>query len=580
MEPRVDWQALRNGDFEDQTPPVDSDGPRRIPWWRSQNGWSQLERVRDGGLRLRTGPEEFAEQPFAAYAPLAEGLRISGRVHGAGVLTVIDGTGEPMRFPLRAAGEQGHAFDIGGEEMTRNLGRALTPRFVLRLEPDGGATAWWDDVAVVVPLPCPSESALRVEIVAQLDAIFRTWEERALDDVGELHTAFVAKSFDVVTGAELAVLPSAPTFFPLQEALLAAVAAEDRPSWRAFLERYLQDLLATALHPATGLPCAWNPRTDERDEERPSEIALPLGFLIDVALEGPERFRAPARAAAQRIGDVILAKGLLPDGNVAASYFPQDGRLNLDVNRLRRLDVPCQLARLSALTGDPRYAKAAREALAVFEFTHYWAGTWDKIDPAFDDDYGTYGARAATIALALPDEILFERFAIEGIDHFRPMWRDAMRFGGNLAADQVRGWRIAADLARTEPSLVPQLAPIVADAVHAHVQGEQYGNGAWGDLTVFGFNPSGDEKVGDFRGTPTNLLNGLAAVYGSDLGLRTDVVRALYTAVLRSSVKEYGRPYGFLLGPTEQSSGNTAFGSLRILLGLTTMLDALTVAPR
>jgi len=579
-EARVEWKALRNGDFEDQTPPVDVDVPRRIPWWRSTHGWPQLELQGGDGPRLRTGPDEFAEQPFAAYAPLAAGLEISGRVHGAGVLTVIDGSGEPMRFPLRAEGEQGHAFHIKGEDLARALGRAPTPRFVLRLEGDGASTAWWDDVDVVVPLPCPSESALRAEVVAQLDAIFRAWEERALDDLGDRRTAFVAKSFDIVTGADLAVLPSAPTFFPLQEALLDAVAAEDQASWRAFLERYLQDLFAHALHPATGLPNSWNPRTDARDDEHPSEIALPLGFLIDVALEGPERFRAQARAAAQRIGDVVLAKGLLPDGNVAASYFPQDARLNLDVNPLRRFDVPCQMARLSALTKDPRYLEPAREALAVFEFTHVWAGTWDQIDPAFDDDYGTYGARAATIARALPDEVLFERFAIEGMLHFLPLWRDAMRFGGNLAADQVRGWWIAADLVRTEPSLRPQLAPIVADAVHAHVQGEQYGNGAWGDLTVFGFDPRGDEKVGDFRGTPTNLLNGLAAVYGSDLGLRTDVVRGLYTAVLRSSVKQYGRPHGFLLGPTEQSTGNTAFGSLRILLGLTTMLDALTEAPR
>ena len=276
----------------------------------------------------------------------------------------------------------------------------------------------------------------------------------------------------------------------------------------------------------------------------------------------------------------MLAKGLLPDGNVAASYFPKDGRLNLDVNRLRRLDVPCQLARLSALTADKRYVKSAREALAVLEFTHYWSGTWDEIDPAFDDDYGHYGARAATIARALPDEMLFERFALDGMEHFLPLWRDAMRFGGNLAADQVRTWRVAADLALTEPSWVPRLVPLVSDAVHAQVQGEQYGQGAWGDVTIFDFRPktAAGKHVGDMPGTPTNLLNGLAAVYGSDLQQRTDVVRGLYTAVLRSSVQEYGRPYGFLTGRTASRAGNTAFGSLRILLGLTTMLEALSGA--
>jgi hypothetical protein len=275
-----------------------------------------------------------------------------------------------------------------------------------------------------------------------------------------------------------------------------------------------------------------------------------------------------------RIGEVVLARGLLPDGRIAASYVPRTGAVNPDVSRLRDLDVPAQLARLAELTGDARFARPLAEALATLEFAHHWGGTWDAIDPAFDDDYGHYGARSATIALALPEDRLFRRFALEGMRHFTPLWRDATRFGGNLAADQVRAWRIASDLAHLDAPLRAGLAPVIAAAVFAHVQGEQYGNGAWGDVTVFGFAPKTALQVGDMPGTPQNLLNGLAAVYASNhLGQRTDTTRALFTAVLRSTIAEYGRPHGFLLSRQPQARGGShAAGSLRVLLGLTTML--------
>lgn len=574
-EPVVHWSALRNGTFEEE---AGAAGPRAIPWWRSTRGAEQVESVAGGGKRLRTGPGEHAEQPIAAYAPLAGGIRIRGRVRGAGVVVVVDGSGATARFPVRSQGADAQDFAISGADLARELGRAPLPRFTLRLAGEGDATALWDDVEAIVDLPCPREDRLRAEIVEQLDAIFAVWEQRALDANGPRTTAFVARSFDVVTGREIGQVQPALPFFPLQEQLLQASTAHDEPRWRAFLERYLEDVLTLALHPETGLPCQWNAATDERIDDRPIEIALPLGFLIDVAREGPPAFRARARAAAERIGGTVLARGLLPDGEVAASYVPRTGTPNLDVSRLRRFDVPCQLARLAALTGEERYAKPAREALAALEFTHHWAGTWDAIDPAFDDDFGHYGARAATIARARPDDAFFRRFALEGLRHFLPLWRDAVRFGGNVAADQVRCWRAAADLARVEPSLRPALEPVLFDAVHAHVQGEQYGNGAWGDVTIYDYSPkSAGMQVGDMPGTPQNLLNGLSAAYTSDPGLRTDLTRALYTAVLRSTVAEYGRPYGFLLGRGPRADGfNNAAGSMRMLLGLTTMLRGLS----
>jgi len=571
----VAWSALRNGGFEERGTGA---SPPEVPWWRTTRGAAQVELADGGGSRLRTGPGERAEQPFAAYVPLLDLLTIHGKVRGAGVVSITDGSGATARFPVRSGVDESTKFVITFEDLTRELGLEPVPRFMLTLAGDGDATATWDDVEAAVALPCPDEDDLRSEIVAQLDAIFTTWEERALDVAGPRKTAFASRAFDVVTGLELYTAETAAPVFALHENLLDAVVAHDEPRWRAFLERHLEDLLTLALHPDTGLPCEWSTTTDTRFDDKPVEIALAFGYLIDVARNGPEAFRARARAAAVKIGETVLAKGQLPDGEVAASYVPRTGAVNVNVNRLRRLDVPCQLGRLSALTGDDRYVKAARTALATLEFTHHWAGTWDRIDPAFDDDFGHYAGRAATIARARPDDMLFRRFAVEGLRHFLPLWRDATRFGGNVAADQVRCWRIALDLVRIDPSLRAELEPVLFDAVHAHVQGEQYGNGSWGDVTIFDFGPrTTGVQVGDYSGTPQNLLNGLSATYSTDLGLRTDLSRALFTAVLRSTVSEYGRPYGFLLNRAEnEHGGTTAAGSLRMLLGLTTMLRALS----
>ncbi len=568
------WDALSNGSFEERGLAT---SPRRIPWWRSARGVEQIETDLGGASSLRTGPGEHAEQPFAAFAPLVSGLVIRGTVRGLGVVVVVDGSGSIARFPVGVASESQREFTILAADLERELKQPPTPRFLLRLEGDGSGTARWDDVRAIMLLPCPDETALRAEIVGVLDTIFADWEERALDVAGPRKTAFVARSFDVVTGVELGPVDPAWAFFPLQENLLDAAIGHESPRWSAFLSRYLEDVLSLALHPETGLPCLWNATTDERVDDRPLEIALAFAFLIDVAREGPEPFRARARAAAVRIGETVLARGLLPDGEVAASYVPRTGAVNPNVNRLRRLDVPCQLARLAALTGDERFARPAREALATLEYAHHWAGDWDAIDPAFDDDFGHYGARAATIARASQTDLSFQRFAVEGMLHFLIPWSDATRFGGNLAADQVRCWRIAADLARVEPKLRPELEVAVHAAIRAHIQGEQYGNGAWGDVTIFDYSPKTALQVGDMPGTPQNLLNGLAAAYAADLGATTDTTRALYTAVLRSTIAEYGRPHGFMLGRRESArGGNHAGGSLRVLLGLTTMLRALS----
>jgi hypothetical protein len=567
-----------NGRFRSENPDqLDSNGVRPIPWWRSAHGMAQIHLAPAPDIQvLTTGAGEWAEQPIAAYAPLAGSLAIRGRVSGRGRVTWIDGVAGPasaVTFDVGADGSEEREFAISGREIAAKLGREPMPRFLLRLGPaaaDGSAT--WHEIACTVELPCPSESELRARILTLLRQTLEPWLTRALDDEGPRKTAFLCHEIDALTGERLSTV--AGGFNPLYEQLNDALAVAEVPEWRAAMERYIEDYLELGLARTTGLPCGWDPVKDEPILDRPTEIGLPWSFLIDLAERGPEKFRARAKAAAVKIGETVLAHGLLPDGNVGASYFPGDARVNPNIVQLRRFDVLAQLARLSALTGDKRYVDAADEAFAAFEFTHYWAGTWEAIDPAFDDDYGHYGARAATIALACPTDKLFRRFAIDGFKHFQPLWHDALRLGGNVAADQVRCWNIADDIARLEPALKPGIQAILPLAARSHFKGEQYGDGAWGDVTIFDFDPKSVE-TGDYPGAPQNLLNGLATIYGGDLSLPREDLRALYAAVLASSVEHYLRPHGFLFERSERRGRNSASGTLRMMLGLVKMLSKL-----
>ena len=340
-------------------------------------------------------------------------------------------------------------------------------------------------------------------------------------------------------------------------------------------DRYREDFVATLRGVANTRAIERNLVT-EYSEQLARETGMgfrgPLGFLIDLAEGGSERWSTQARAAALKIGETILAHGLLPDGGIAASYYPATGAVNPNVGQLRRLDVLAQVARLSALTRDPRYAAAVREALAAFEYTQLWSGSWQQIDPAFDDEFGHYGARAITSWKAVPTEPLFKSLALGGWHHFAPLWRDAVRLGGNCAADQVRCWVMLLDVAELEPKEAPQILELVRAAVRGHFKGEQSGTGAWADLTVIDYDTQTTfaKKVGDYPGAPQNLLHGLAAVYEKSAGLRTDETRALYTTVLRSSVAAYKRTHGFLI-EGEVDGPNTAKGSLRLLLGIVKM---------
>ncbi len=582
-EPTVRLEVLRNGSFlEHHAPLVDGRGARPLPWWRTPRG---ADHIVDGKLVLRPG--ERAEQPLALDPGMARTLRLRGKVEGPARLVVVDG--DEGEVVLEPRGE----FAIDGAELEARLGRPLVPRLLLRLESPGGAGAW-SALAADAEFPCPAPEALAAEVRAELERIVFEWEERALDEFGPRRTRFVARAFDAETGAELQRLAACAPYIPFwkSSAVLAEHGGSERV--RALHAAWWEDFLALGFAPATGLPAMWDPARDEPILDRPVEIALPLAHLVEVARDGaPDRRRAALERAA-RIAELVLERGLLPDGGVAASYRPGDGAPNLDTALLRRLDVPAQLARLAPLVeraaadGAPvsskidgrRLLRAAHEALAVLEYSHHWAGGWQAIDPGFDDEFGHYGARAALVARDVPGELPFRRFALEGLERYLEPWRGATALGGNLAADQVRCWQLAADLALAEPSILPRLRPALLDAAHAHMQGEQYGNGAFGDVTIYAFDPRTALQVGDLPGTPSNLVQGLATLAAPHLGLPQDEVRARYATVLRSTVARYRRAHGFLVDRAPKAGANPASGSLRLMIGLERMLVALSASTR
>ena len=576
-EPVVRVNLLENGSFaEKNDSAVDRRGIRPIPWWLSAKGMEQVVMTANGPA-LRTGAGEWAEQAVACDAGLAGSWRLKGRLLASGGMIRLRGgdgqekdlilAGPPLQRPLP------FEFLAGSSRVDF----PLVPRVTLHFEGMGDAKPLWCDLSFEVDLPCPSPKDLRAEILELLKKIVAPWIERGLDDLGPRKTGFLCRDLDAVDGKPLDKRLGG--MHPLWSQLLAALQVEDVPEWRAALERFLDDWLALGFDEGTGIPRSWDCEKDEPIADRPAgDLALPLGFLLDVAEQGPERFRDRARAAAAKIAATVLAKGVLPDGTIGSSYYPKDGRPNTSVLELRRFDLLAQLARIPEARADPRFVRASEELRSGFEFSHVWWGTWDRIDPGFDDEFGNYGARAASIALLDPDGKegqAFRAIALEGWKHYAPIWRDALRLGGNVAADQVRCWNLLADVVRIDPSQKASIADILRLAARSHFKGEQYGNGAWGDVTIFRFGPRTGLQVGDYPGAPQNLLNGLATVYSEELGGKTDETRAMYTAVLRSSVKEYLRTYGFLLDRTERQGQNSASGSLRMLLGLVKMAKAL-----
>ncbi|MFT7670076.1 MAG: hypothetical protein ACI8X5_002783 [Planctomycetota bacterium] len=568
-EPTLLFPMLRNGDFT--IPQKEGLVPGGIPWWLQRGKPSKLHKSL-GSTWIFTESEAVAHQPIPGFAPMTDGIIIRGRVRGLGILHVIDGKGRSAQLEVGEKSEV-TSFEWTGADIAAQLGSAPMPRMSIELTAAPGKSAAWTDIEFLVPLPCPSEEALRAEILERLHEALDPWLERGLDNFGPRKTGLVVTYFDAVTGEILVKQPGA--FHPLIDILFDLVAAEPDPKWVAAVERFIEDYLELLIHPDTGLPRKWNAVEDVPLNDRFQYIHLDLRFLLNVAESGPEKYREKTLAAAERMVESALATGVLPDGNVAALYRPNDGASSNETRPIRRFDAIAQITRLAKMNGDERLLQVARDAVATMLYTNYWSGTWRKIDPGLDDNFGHYAARAVVMATAYPDEPLFRRVVDSGWDLFRVIWPQAMHYGGSMAADQVRCWKLLLDYRELRPDIQPELGAILLEAVHSHLRGQQYGNGAWGDVTYYKYQPAVDLQVGDLPGTPTNLLEGLSFVYGSGLGLEDEQIRAWFTAVLRSSVTRYKREYGYLSTMGEMDGPNHAGGSLRIGPALVMMLSKL-----
>ena len=353
---------------------------------------------------LRTTAEFPAVQPLAAYHPLAARTTIAGRVEGVGVLRITDGGGRVVRVEIDGGGAPegiGRPFELTLGELhearerlaaegivVRGDTAAFTepiPRLILELSaPAGAGPAWWTDLEGRVHLPCPSEEELRAEILALLRGIVELWDEHLIDH----ENGFARFIQDVVTGERLYTRGGG--LHPAFSLLVEATWSEPEPRWIELNERFLESWFAHCFNPETGLPRMWNPKRREGRDNKPMEVFLPLDFLHDLAEKGPERWREPALAQAKKIGEHVLGRGVLPDGQVSGGYRPGDGEPFHQYPHLRRLDAPAQLARLGTFHADPRFLEVARDAVITFEYTWLWPGTWDAVDPGLDDNYGHY----------------------------------------------------------------------------------------------------------------------------------------------------------------------------------------------
>jgi hypothetical protein len=579
---------LDNGAFDVPRAPRGSPLAERIPWWRGPATSKALKRKGDQYWLKIDGPELFLEQPIPVYAPLMQDVIVRGYCQGYwSEVSVVDGRGDvatlalPEQFtPGKAkAGATPQEFQFSLAEFGEALGRPLEPRIALRLPPivQGDRLvadkSYWQGLKVLVPLPLPTEAALRREVVTRLDEIFTTWIERGLDREGPRETGFLCVAFDVVTGERITTISG--SWQPFWQYMLLALEVHDDPEWRAAFDAFVRDYLELGLHPETGLPRKWDCVRDEPLDREVSPVVADLEFLLDLHEHGAEAWRQRALDAAVKMGGTILARGVLPDGSIAPRYTPADGTPNTDEPPHRRLTLPAQLARLGALADDARFTDAARRALAEAEFTHHWGGTWDSIDPDLDDRFGFLGAASVVMHTAHPEDPSFGRLAATGWEHFEPIWRDALQYGGSIAADQVRCWELMVEYARVRPEIRGDVALLLKDAVRAHLRGEQLPSGAWGDVTHENFDPKTDLEVGDLPGAPANLLWGLGLLYERELGLPDRIMRGLFTAVLRSTVEHYGRDFGYLSTPTQLAGTNAPGAGHRLAKGLVTMLHNL-----
>ncbi len=561
---------------------------------RAQDGAAEQTRLRydllhelmQGSLGARLAAKEDVVFPLAVPKELASSLRISVKGRGRAIgFELRDSQGQRLTLEPTADGAGGFTLEdvLDGARIERALGRAPVGRLELRVV--SGADGEWPTLRAEVELPAVGEEELRATIVEHLDAIFATWLEHGLDREGPRNTSLACYVFDVVSGERAATMHAG--LLPLWGSMFHAAHWTPDARWNAPIERFLADFFELNLDPRTGLPREWDCVLDEPRGDAPVEVASWLRMLLDLSEFGPPAWRERALGAARKMGDSILASGVMPDGSMAATYLSASGAAAGAAVELRSLNVPAQLARLGALTGREDYFTPARRAIAEFEFTLHWGGSAERIDPDFDDNMGTLGAALTTVVEAYPEDPLARRILRDAWNHFLPLWMAALREGGSIAADQVRCWEMAARFARVAGPGDPHPERLIELAARTHLIGELFETGSWGDLTHLGWRPQSGLSVGDLSGMPANLLWGLGLLCDPDLirgessadrAQRTALARSWFALVLRSIDEAYRRPYGYLLTSKQVSGVNRCGGELRLCQGLITALRA--ISPR
>ncbi len=570
-----------NGDFA--LPAWEIAGVRfgtAIPWWVTTSGHPVL---RGGGIFTASGSS--LTQPLAAYVPLVSdpdmGLSIRGKVQGRGLLIFQNGSGERARIELEGGADGGSAaFEVTAKQLEEQLGAALIPRFAVTLTAQAGDSAMWDDIEFLVPFPDPEPEAFALEIIGALDNIVSEWAQRGMDTKGPRPSMYTTAIFDVITGEPLADAPAGVSVF--FESLLEVADAKAlqlegvQPKakvWQELLDKHVADFLDISWSAETGTPRLWDPVLDVPLDERPIEAARYLRFLIDLASHGPNAERERALEIAIRFGETVLEQGVLPTGEVASRYFPNDGHGDTMVPSIRELDMPTELVRLSKLTGDERYLTAALRALSKFEFLHMWGGTWDSIDPGLDDFYGHFGKRSVAMAEAFPEHLILGRLSESGLDYFEGPLQKTLEHGGFVAADQIRGWEGFVGVARTHPERAKGVGELLRKAVRAHVKGEMDTGGRWVDVSHHRWEPRFGLEVGDVPGAPVNLMHGLAIAMQPELGQNQRELRAFFIAVLRTTLGAYGREHGLMASRVEVSGSNPAGAEIRLMPALVLMIQ-------
>lgn len=560
---------VRGGEFDSPIfAPAQAEFGTGIAWWRSAGGKALTRAVEAPGTDgrvLQLAPNTTIEQVLVASPEaLARGV-LEVRSLGALRMTLTDADGARIERFLQGPETRLELAGLTG-------GAAVRPpvRLTLTASPDEVCTL--DRVALTVPLPSPSPEALREAIVERLAWTIELLLEHRADQVGERHSTLLTTDIDVVTGQVLGTQYGWVSAF--SELLLRAWRHAPREDWERHLVQHVEDVLELCLHPDTGLPVYWDPVADRQLETTPVEIARAFEFLLDCAEFGPEAIRDRARAAALRIGETVLEHGVLSNGEILVKYVPATAAGTSKLPRIRALDVAGRLARLGALVDDPRFVHAAEAALDDFEYLHRWAGHWYEIDPGFDDDFGNWGGRIASMLESDGELPAARRLLDTGVAHYFEHWEPALLHGALIAADQVRGWEVLVRAAGLDTDLRPRLDELLEAAVAAHLVGQFSQAGIWVDLSHQIWQPRGALEVGDVPGIPGNLLTGLGLCAGAGLGPDEDELRAWFLLVMGTTYDHYGRPYGCLPTPIESRAGNPSGAALRLALAQTEMLAA------